>query len=91
MVVSYVVSAVKLEVLIFILLFQRDRNLSLENHVHFFEVVAFFYHDLVTHKIAAVQLGDKVCHELFAASCEFKFKQMVEMLEELGEQLLNKS
>ena len=90
MVVTYVVSAVKLEILVDVFFLEGERNLTLENHIHFFEIVAFFYYDLVAHKEAAIQLGYKVRHKFFAANCIFKFKQMVKFLEELRDQLMNK-
>lgn len=90
MVVTYVVSAVKLKILVDVLFFKGECNLTLENHINFFKIVAFFYYDLVSHKEAAIQLGYEVRHKFFAANCIFKFKQMVKFLEELREQLMNK-
>lgn len=94
MVVSEVISRIKVKELIFIFLFQAHRDSALENHIHLCEVAILPYDYLIVDKNTAVKRRNEIADELAATENFLAFKIQDEqmgkfLLYELAEQLFN--
>ena len=85
LVVAEVVAWVEHEVFSFLFVLQWYGDLTLENHVEFTEMLAFFYNLLICEENMAIQITHKVTYEFISSVCVLIFEYVQELWSELRE------
>ena len=82
LVIAKVITRVEHKVFAFLLIFQRQDYLPLEDHVKFSEMLAFFDNFLISQENVTVQVANEVADEFVSGICTFIAKYVHELSSE---------